>query len=309
MVVIMKKITLFITLLFCVFLIGCSNKVVDLKVDDISICIDLFDISDYKFTAVNKDGTEEEISMSLNMFSAADQNKLYIEGTHQVTLNYEGIQKQFTITLEERKAISMKAEPSHVSAYVQEFEYEMVKFEIQYNDNTTEELVLSKDLLSNADIISLGKAGTYDITVEYEDVSATVTIELLPNEIPIEELGKDVVVYCITKKVKDKYQSVFYALGNKEFSGLQFKLSKSNQVQEYEIKNVNEKVYMNEEELVVSFVNSSNIKGKVELFTIEFTSNQQYRNFNMNFGMASKIVYIDGTEVKEITNNIFTFTR
>ena len=66
---------------------------------------------------------------------------------------------------------------------------------------------------------------------------------------------------------------------------------------------------MNKDTLTVSYVNSVNTKGTVELFTLVFASSQQYRNFTMDYDLESKIVYIDNSEVKEITDFIFTFTR
>lgn len=305
----MKKTLLFILLLLCIILTGCSNKVTEIKVNDIIACIDNFYITDYSFIAVYKDGTEEEVFMTESMFSEEDLNKLYDIGEYQITLNYEGVQKQFNIVLEERKAISITPLSNNLSVYIQEFKYEMVKFEVKFNDNTSEEVSLSKDLLDNDEILALGKAGTYDITVEYEGIEASFSIELLPNEIAIEELDKDVVVYCITKKVDGKYQSVFYALGNKDFSGLQFKLNIGSKVENLEVKNVNEKAFVNKDTLTVSYVNSVNTKGTVELFTLVFASSQQYRNFTMDYDLESKIVYIDNSEVKEITDFIFTFTR
>jgi hypothetical protein len=148
-------------------------------------------------------------------------------------------------------------------------------------------------MLSNEDIISLGKPGTYEITINYEEVQTTVEIELLPNEVAIESLKQDVVVYCLTKKVNDVYQSVFYALGNKDFSGLQFKLSVGNKVGYVKVLSKNSNLVINEETLVVTFVNSENVKGTVELFTLEFSSSQQYRNFTMDYDLDSKIVYIN----------------
>ena len=65
--------------------------------------------------------------------------------------------------LEERKAKSITPVQEKITVLVQEFEYEMVKFNVAFNDNTTEEIKLDKSMLSNEDIISLGKPGTYEI--------------------------------------------------------------------------------------------------------------------------------------------------
>ena len=57
-------------------------------------------------------------------------------------------------------------------------------------------------------------------------------------------------------------------------------------------------------------INSENVKGTVELFTLEFSSSQQYRNFTMDYDLDSKIVYINPSkEVQAINSFVFTFTR
>ena len=305
----MKKILLFIILLFSVLLTGCGSKVQELVVDDITACIEVFNISDYTLKVLYTNGTEEEVKLELAMLSSEDQNKLYDLGEHSVTINYQKASKQIIITLEERKAISITPKKNEVSSYVQDFSYSMVKFEVKYNDNTTEEVELSRDILTNEDIIALGKAGTYDITIEYEGVSTTVKIELLPNEVAIESLNKDVVVYCVTKKVNDKYQAKFYVLGNSDFASLQFKLNKGSKATDLVVLDKNEKTTINEENLIVTYVNSENVKGTIELFTLEFSSSQQYRNFTMDYDVEEKIVVIKNNQVVEITDYIFTFTR
>ena len=60
----------------------------------------------------------------------------------------------------------------------------------------------------------------------------------------------------------------------------------------------------------VLYASSKNIKGSFKLFTIYFTANNQYRNFNLDYDFNSQIVYINSSnEVVEISNYLFTFTR
>ncbi len=305
----MKKLYLLIILLLTFCLVGCGNSVEKIEAEDITCCIEIFDISEYNLKVFYNDGTEEEIALSAEMISSTDLNKLKGLGTHEITISYKKLTTVINITLEERKPISVTTNPSQLSKYLKEFEYSDITLEVLYNDNSVEEYPLTKEYLEKSDIILLGKAGTYEIPVTFEDVSTTFKIELFPNEVLIEDLDMDVVVYCITKKVGDVYQSVFYALGNKDFSGLQFKLSKTSKVTEYKIINLKENVFVNEEALSVSFASSQNQKGTIELFTIEFTSDQQYRNFNNDFDMDTKVVYIDNGEVKALESVLFTFTR
>ena len=305
----MKKIYICLLILFTLCLSGCGKKISKLEVENITACIDIFDISNYEFTVIYDDETKETKNISLSMLSIEDQEKLYDVGEHDVVLNYEGTSASLTIVLENRKAISIKATPENVTAYVNEFDYEMVTLHVEYNDNTSEDIFFDQSYISMDDVVLLGKPGTYDITISIDDVSTVVKFELLPNAVKIEDLTQDVIIYCITKKIDDKYQSVFYALGNKEFSGFQFKIDVSKKVSDYDIINKHENLYINDENLYLSFASSSNIKGEVELFTIEFISTEQYKNFTIDYDITNLFVYIKNNDVVEITDYLITLIR
>lgn len=309
----MKKILILMFLFVLLFVTGCNdNKIKNIEVEDIIACIDTFDITEYSFVVTYDDDTQETVKMLPSMFTPEDANKFYDLGTHQLTLNYSGFSKSITITLEERKAISLKANPSSVSSYINEFNYSMVKLEISYNDNTTDTINFSKDLLENKDIIALSKPGTYDITVEYEGLSTVIHFELLPNETKIENLSQDVIVYCITKKENDKYASTFYVVAKKDFSGLQFNLIISSSANvENIIVDVDNLIYnQTNDYLTILYSSSKNTTGTIKLFTVYFTSSNQYRNFNLDYDFNKKVVYINSdNEVMDIESCLFTFTR
>ena len=307
----MKKILLVLILLVFVCLVGCGgSKVKDIEVEDITACVDNFDVTAYTFKVIYED-KEEVVNMTYDLFSDDDQLKFYEIGEHQVTLVYEGFKKTFNLTLEERKAIKMEASPSTVNSILKEFKYEMVKLNITFNDGSVETYPLSREYLSNQDIISLGKPGTYDIEITYENVSTVVHFELLPNETNVEDLKQDVIVYCITKKVEDKYVSTFYALGNKDFSGVQFKMTYASGVNVVDVQMKQENITSSKtnEYLAVMFASSKNIKGTVELFTVTFTASSQYRNFNMDYDFDVKVVCINNGEVEAMDSYLFTLTR
>jgi len=307
----MKKLYLILLILILVLITGCGgSKIKDIKVDDITACVDNFVISNYSFVAVYED-KEETKQMTINMFSAADQNKFYEIGNHQVTLTYEGFKKVINIILEERKAIELIATPSSISSYLKEFEYEMVQLEVKYNDGTNDVFPLSRSYLDNKDIVSLGKAGTYDIELTIEGVSTIVHFELLPDETKIEDLRQDVIIYCITKKVGDKYQSTFFVKANKDFSGLQFKINKSSNTANVSIVKEDDNVttILGEDYVATLFVSPKNITGTIELFTIEYEAKNQYRNFNMDYDFETAVVYLKNQEIVNVENYLFTFTR
>ena len=143
-----------------------------------------------------------------------------------------------------------------------------------------------KDYISDQDIINLGKAGTYDIVVDYFGVTATLHVALLPNETPIEDINKDVIVYCETIKENDYYISSFYLVANVDVASLQFSIKNSSSLENVEILNLNENTVIVEEEKYfnVSYVSSSNINNeKIKLFDLKFISSKQYRNFDVNY--------------------------
>lgn len=310
----MKKLCLLFIFLYSMFLIGCqtkSNKVADIKVEDITCCVDIFDITKYSLNVTYEDGSEEEVLMRMDMFSSEEQTKFLVSGNHIINFTYNDYKGSFNLLLEERKIIKIETSQNNITAYINEFDYSTIMLKLYYNDNTTEEDELSKEYLDRENLLALGKAGTHDIVIKHEDVSTILHVNLLPNEIAIEDLDYDVIVYCKTEKVNDEYVSVFYALGNKEFASLQFTVKKTRNVSQYELTNVNENVVYNktEDNLSVSYVSSVNTKGVIELFTIVFDSSQQYANFTINYNIKTKVVCIENNQVNEITSCIFTFTR
>ncbi len=305
----MKKLILLITLIICMFLTGCAAKVVDIQVDDIYGCVENFDITKYTCKIIYSVNAEETVNLSLDMLSKEDQNKLNQIGEHDITIQIGGFKKQIKIVLDERKVIEIVPSSNLVTAIEKEFDYSMLKLDLKYNDGTIETIDFSEDFLSSADIVSLKKAGTYDITIDYEEVSTIVRFEILPDEIAIEKLDKDVIVYCITKKVDNKYESKFFVLANKGFAGMQFMLNINARVSEYSYLNVNDKIFINKENNAINFVSSKNETGEIELFTISFTSSQQYRNFTINYDLDTKVVVINNDKVEETNNYLFTFTR
>lgn len=286
------------------------EKPTEIEATEIRTCIDTFDVSKFAFKAFYEN-SEETVNYSLDMFSKEDQAKFQLEGEHIVTFNYRGISKQLTVILEEFKIASIRPISESYVFNVREFEYYMIEFEVLYNDNTSEKVTLERDYLSNQDIVALSKAGTHTVTVTYEDVETTITVELIPDEKPIEELKQKVIVYCVTKKVNDKYVSSYYIKGNEAFNAAQFRIVANDDVEGISITNAHNNVIASgEKEITVAFVNSENIE-EIKLFDVEYTSPQQYRNFNLDFGFNRKITYIKNNEVIEFNTSdvIYTFTR
>lgn len=307
----MKK-YLFLIISCAFILIGCSsNNIKDIVIEDINCCGDSFEITNYSFKVIYKDDSEDKVSMTYDMFSKSDIEKFAMLGEFDIVLNYKGIKKQFHLILDELKVIKIEPMTNNIIAYINEFNYSTIMLKLYYNDNTTEEINLEKKYMDRENLLALSTAGSHDITITYEDVSTILHINLLPNEVPIEQLTSDVIIYCITKKVDDKYQSIFYALGNQSFSSFQFMFNVSDDVIQFDIVNESERVVYNKKDknIIVSYVSPVNNTGIIELFTIDFLSSHQYTNFIANYNLTPQFIYIDGDEVKQISSSLLTFTR
>lgn len=308
----MKKYLLLIVL--CIFvLIGCGTKqqVKDIIIDDMNCCIDDFDITDYSFKAIYEDGFEEEVKISYDMFSDADKENFNNIGEYDIQLKYKGFKKMFHLILDERKVIRIETSVNNITAYINEFDYKSIVLKLYYNDNTIEEDYLDQSYLDRENFLAIKKAGTHDITITYEEVSTILHIDLLPNEVPIEQLTNDVIIYCKTQKIDDHYRATFYALGNKSFSSFQYLMKVDDNVVKYEILCNNDNIvyYDNEKNLMITYVSPINIQEEIELFTIDFTSSQQYSNFNVKYDFQPKVVYIDNDKVCEVASYIITLAR
>lgn len=308
----MKK-YLFLIIVFAFILIGCgtTNNIKDIVIEDINCCGDDFEITNYSFKVIYNDYFEEEVFMTYDMFSNDDIEKFITYGEFDIELNYKGFKKQFHLILEELKVIKIELTTNNITAYVNEFNFSTIILKLYYNDNTSEEVNLEKKYLDRENLLALSTAGTHDIIIKYDDASTVLHIDLLPNEVPIEQLTSDVIIYCSTKKVDNKYQSIFYALGNQDFSSFQFMFNVSDDVTQFDIVNVNESVVYNKKDknIMVSYVSPINNKGTIELFTIDFLSSHQYANFIADYNLTPQFVYIDGNEVKLVTSSLLTFTR
>lgn len=291
-----------------------KNKVIDIVVNDIyESCVDNFDISKLTFKAIYNDGLEEQVNFDLEMFTDDISNSLINIGEYQLEFTYKGITRVMNLILDEFKPIKIELSNDSISCYLKEFEYNDIYFTVYYNDNTKEKVYFHKDYISDQDIINLGKAGTYDIVVDYFGVTATLHVALLPNETPIEDINKDVIVYCETIKENDYYISSFYLVANVDVASLQFSIKKSSSLENVEILNLNENTVIVEEEKYfnVSYVSSSNINNeKIKLFDLKFISNKQYRNFDVNYNSEIIACFINSNnEVEKISDVFVTLTR
>jgi len=107
----MKKVLIITgTILLSLFLVACggTETPVETSVDSIDVVfigenqevfIDDFDFNDYELLITYTDGTQEQIVVTEDMIDSLDIDKLLVEGTHEITLNYHGDSTTFNINL------------------------------------------------------------------------------------------------------------------------------------------------------------------------------------------------------------------
>ncbi len=309
----MRKKLIFILFFFLLFLIGCSDKIVSITptVNNVEVVIDIFDITDYTLTVEYK-SSSLEVPITYDMLKEDELEYLATLGENSITITYEGMETVFNFTLVEKEVIGISVAPKYLSVKKQDFSFDLITITLLYNDNTTEEIALTKKHLSNTELIKINQTGTHSITVNYEGFEDTFDINLKPSELDIEELKQACIVYCYTEKMDDKYISRFYVAGKGKYSSLQFKMdtTTAKNIKIEVPKNDLSTIIQNQDSSVtVCIVSDVNLNEDTLLFTITFTSEQQYNNFYLNYDFDNKVCAINNNEVQIETDVLFTFSR
>ena len=142
---------------------------------------DELDITGGKIRLIYNDETTEEIDMTPEMVSGFDNTTL---GSQTLTVTYEGKSVDFEITIEEKalEKIEIIAEPNK-KTYIQNYEELDVtggKIRLIYNDKTTEEIDMTKEMVSGFDN---REVGLQTLTVTYKEKTATFGITIVKKEL------------------------------------------------------------------------------------------------------------------------------
>ena len=147
------------------------------------------DVTAGKIRLIYNDETTEEIDMTEDMVTGFDNT---IVGPQTLTVSYEGENANFEITIEEKtlEKIEIIAEPNK-KTYIQNYEELDVtggKIRLIYNDETTEEIDMTEDMVTGFDNTQLGPQ---TLTVNYEGKTTTFEIVILAkvlNKIEISQM-------------------------------------------------------------------------------------------------------------------------
>ncbi len=309
----MRKKIIFILSFFILFLVGCSDKIVSITptIDNVECAIDIFDITNYTIT-VNYKTSSIEVPITYDMIKEEDLEYLNTLGDNCITITYEGMETIFYFSLVEKAVSSITVSPKYLSLKKQDFSFDLITITLLYNDNTTEDIPLTKKYLSNTELIKINQTGTHCITVNYEGYEDTFDINLKPNELDIDELEQACIVYCYTEKKEDKYISKFYIAGKGKYSSVQFRMDTTT-AQNIKIEvpknNLSTIIHENDSTITVCIVSDINLNVDTLLFSIEFDSEQQYNNFYLNYDFDNKVCFVHDNEVEIEDNVLFTFAR
>ena len=106
-----------------------------------------------------------------------------------------------------------------------EFTIDMIKFKVTYTDDTSREIPLSEEMISEKDLNKLKNAGNPKIYVTYDIFETYIHVHLVDSALLDEDLNKD-----------GSYNAVIKAIRDKSTNKINFILEKSNGVKALQFK-------------------------------------------------------------------------
>ncbi len=177
----------------------CEIDVLERKVESIEIIeepikttyiqnYEELDVTGGKIRLTYNDGTTEEIDMTKEMVSGFDNTTL---GPQTLTVTYEGNTAIFEVTIIEKELVSIEiAQQPNKTTYIQNYEELDVtggKIRLTYNDGTTEEIDMTKEMASGFDNTIVGPQ---TLTVTYEGKTATFEVTIIEKELVSIEIAQ-----------------------------------------------------------------------------------------------------------------------
>ncbi len=316
----MRKIKMFIGICLCsvlLFTVSACKKTkvnedilsIEVLEQDAHIYYENFNIQSYHIEVTYKDEAKEKeiLEMNKNMISSSDLKKFLTAGNYSITVNYQGVKTTWNVVIEDEiKPAKLELIPASVTKKASEFKYSEVVVRLHYNTGEVLDSELTLDMVDKEDRIQLVAAGEHDVTVHMLDLSAVLHLDLLPNAPDLDTIQKEGFIYCYTRKNENGYISSYYYRGTKPFSSYQFRLT----YHDDQVKNIvltpNQELdgsfiyYMEEEGMNISYSNFQNISNQVLLFTITFTSSNQYENFRLDSNFSSECYRIEDGKVVQV---------
>ncbi len=139
------------------------------------------DVTGGKIRLTYNDETTEEIDMTTDMVSGFDNTTL---GSKTLTVTYEGKTTTFEVTIVEKELVRIEiAQQPNKTTYIQNYEELDVtggKIRLIYNDETTEEIDMTTEMVTGFDNATVGPQ---TLTVTYEGKTTTFEITIVEKEL------------------------------------------------------------------------------------------------------------------------------
>ena len=249
-----------------------------------AVLINEFDLSDVKIK-MDIDGNVQTITVTEDMLSSDDLEKLSTEGTHTIILNYLGKELSFSVVLVNTKTtLTYSIEnPYKDSVKINEFVLSNIKIKV-FDGKNISNIDVNETMLSGSDLAKLQNVGTHTITISYSNYSSKIVVTL------IDEYIEDTITYEIYNPYENKEVKI------KEFnlSNIVVKESINGKVTNYSV---------NASMLSVSDVNKLNTIGK-HTITITFKTFTQSVNIKLidnNDGGNNN----DNSDISNIANGYY----
>ena len=135
------------------------------------------DVTGGKIKLIYSDATTEEMDMTLGMVTGFDNTEL---GSKTLTVTYGGKNANFEITIVAKELVSIEiAQKPNKITYIQNYDELDVtggKIRLTYNDDTTEEIDMTEDMVAGFDNTKLGPQ---ILTITYEGKTTTLEVTVL----------------------------------------------------------------------------------------------------------------------------------
>lgn len=182
---IIKKFLYILLLLFVFVFTSCEfidqNNVYEIYYEkqNEQILIDEFNLSDIKIKVSDEEGNINYISVTEQMISDSDLEKLKTSGTHIIAIGYRNFIGEITLVLVEEYGTAYLDNPYlNKKVKINEFVLSDIKIIIETGP-TKESIDLSVDMLSSNDVSKLKTIGNHTITINYLNYSFQTSINLI----------------------------------------------------------------------------------------------------------------------------------
>ncbi len=133
---------------------------------------------------INIDGNVQKIKVTEDMLNSEDLAKLSTAGLHNIVVNYNKKAINYVIYITDGKTVYTYSINNPYNNPVKISDFKLSNIKIVVNDGANNENVsVTEDMLSSADLAKLQTTGTHTITIKFVDFETKITIVLQDDNI------------------------------------------------------------------------------------------------------------------------------